>query len=59
MRKSAADMEKTESLFEKKEDHSKKKCAAKVCCLILSYSSFYIVGFYSGYMYSDCDGSMF
>jgi hypothetical protein len=63
LRQTAVDMENTEELISKDDGYSlfyasRRKNLGLGCCLILSYSFFYVLGFYGGYM-SDgmCDGS--
>ena len=63
LRQTAVDMENTEELLSKDDgystfDESRRKNFGLGCCLILSYSFFYVLGFYGGYMSEGkCDGS--
>lgn len=63
LRQTAVDMENTEDLLSKNDGYSmfynsRRKNLGLGCCLILSYSFFYVLGFYGGYMgEGKCDGS--
>ena len=66
LRQTAVDMENTENTTHllNREDgysvfyNSRRKNLGLGCCLILSYSFFYVLGFYGGYMSEGrCDGS--
>ena len=63
LRQTAVDMENTEELISKEDGYSlfyesRRKNLGLGCCLILSYSFFYALGFYGGYMKDGkCDGS--
>ena len=63
LRQTAVDMENTEALISKDDGYSmfyesRKKNLGLGCCLILSYTFFYVLGFYGGYMSEEkCDGS--
>ena len=63
LRQTAVDMENTEVMINKDDGYSmfyesRIKNLGLGCCLILSYTFFYVLGFYGGYMSEDkCDGS--
>ena len=63
LRQTAVDMENTEALINKDDGYSifydsRRKNLGLGCCLILSYTFFYVLGFYGGYMSEGrCDGS--
>jgi len=63
LRQTAVDMENTEDLLSKNDGYSifyesRRKNLGLGCCLILSYSFFYVLGFYGGYMSEGkCNGS--
>ena len=63
LRKTAVDMENTEDLMSKDDGYSlfyesRRKNLGFSCCLIISYSFFYVLGFYGGYIADEkCDGS--
>ena len=58
---SVKDIEKSENLLQKNPEqivyHSREQYMGMTCCLIISYSMFYGLGFFSGYMNNVCDGS--
>jgi len=62
LRQTAVDMENTEDLISKDDGYSmfydsRRKNLGLGCCLILSYTFFYVLGFYGGYMSEErCDG---
>jgi len=63
LRQTAVDMENTEAMISKDDGYSmfydsRRKNLGLGCCLILSYTFFYVLGFYGGYMSEGrCDGS--
>ena len=63
LRQTAVDMENTEAFISKDDGYSlfyksRKKNLGLGCGLILSYTFFYVLGFYGGYVSEGgCDGS--